>query len=121
MPAPTDYLERTRGRILAPAEHVRVVSRVDIVRSLPASTGHARGRVVLALTESRLLLVTSSIRATRAQVIAQWPAGRLYIKAAKRKVGNNLIHIQTSQGQDLWFEWISGHRPQQWANLRFRQ
>ncbi|MCP3991425.1 MAG: hypothetical protein GY724_20290 [Actinomycetia bacterium] len=121
MPAPTDYLERTRGRILAPDEHVRVVSRVDIVRSLPASTGHARGRVVLALTDSRLLLVTSSIRATRAQVIAQWPAGRLCIKAAKRKLGNNLIHIQTGEGQDLWFEWISGHRPQEWANLRFRQ
>ena len=68
-----------------------------------------------------MLLVSKSIQAKRAEIIAQWPTGKLTIKAAKRKLGNNLIHIETGEGEDLWFEWINGHRPQEWANLRFRQ
>jgi hypothetical protein len=121
LPAPTTFLERTRGRILAPDEHLRVASRVDIIQPLSTAAANVSGRFYLALTDQRLLLVSRSIQARRAEIIAEWPTGKLNIKAAKRRLGNNLIHIETGEGEDLWLEWISGNRPQEWANLRFRQ
>ena len=121
MPAPTQYLERTRGRILAETERIRVASRVQLFGQASGLEIHARGGLFLALTDRRLLIVSKAIRASRARLLSEWPTGDLMIKVTRRKLGNNLIHIESLDGLDLSFEWIKGHRPREWANYRYRQ
>ena len=121
MSAPTEYLERTRGRILAHSERIRVASRVQLFGKAIGFDSHLRGVLFLALTDRRLLIVTKSFRASRAKLLSEWPTGELRIKATRRKVGNNLIHIESGDGLDLSFEWINGHRPREWVNFRYRQ
>jgi hypothetical protein len=121
VPAPTQYLERTRGRILAESERIRVASRVQLLGKAKGLEKRSRGGLLLALTDRRLLVVTKAIRVSRARLLSEWPTGELRIKVTRRKLGNNLIHIVPVDGLDLSFEWINGNRPQEWANYRYRQ
>ena len=121
MPAPTQYLERTRGRILAESERIRVASRVQLLSKANGLEKHTRRGLFLALTDRRLLVVSKAIRASRARLLSEWPTGELRIKVTRRKLGNNLIHIESADGLDLSFEWLNGHRPREWASFRYRQ
>lgn len=128
MPAPSKHLERTRGRILAESEQLRVASRVELVNGTEWLNTKIRGRLYLALTDRRLLLVNSSIWASRSRLLSEWPTGKLSISVTRRKLGGNLIHILPTGKKDestasgfLSFEWVNGHRPREWANYRFRQ
>lgn len=128
MPGPSKHLERTRGRILGEAEQVRVASQVQVVSGGDCIERTARGRLFLALTDRRLLLVGDTLWRRRPDLLLERPTGRLSISMLRRKVGANLIRIvpadpsgePTSQAA-LIFEWVSGHKPLEWANLRFRQ
>lgn len=128
MPGPSKHLERTRGRILADSEQVRVASQVQVVNGAGCIDEKVRGRLFLALTDRRLLLVANTMWLGRSRLLSEWPTGRLRISVTRRKVGGNLIHIAptdaaseaTSQAM-LIFEWVSGNRPREWASFRFRQ
>lgn len=128
MPAPSKHLERTRGRILAESEQLRVASRVQLVNGTEWLNTRIRGRLYLALTDRRLLLVNNTVWASKTHLLSEWPSGRLSISVTRRKLGGNLIHILPTGDTDestasglLSFEWVNGHRPREWANLRFRQ
>lgn len=128
MPGPSKHLERTRGRILTDAERVRVASQVQVVSGDECLEGKVRGRLVLALTDKRLLLVANTPWRGSAKLVLERPTGGLKISVMKRKLGGNLIHIEPSDersqssGQtSMIFEWVSGNKPREWASLRFRQ
>lgn len=127
MTAPSKHLERTRGRVLSESEQLRVASRVHLVTGAEYLKTRIRGRIYLALTDRRLLVVTDTVRAVNARVLTEWPAGTVTISVTRRKLGGNLIHIHpvVSSGaaarETLSFEWITGHRPRDWANCRFRR
>jgi len=119
MSAPTDHLERTRGKILTEAEQLWVVSHVLLLRATPTTL--RRGRLVMALTDRRLLLVTSTMRASRAQLVREWRSGKLGIRTTRPKLGNDLIHIQVDDDTNLCLEHLGGHGSGEWDRYRYRQ
>ena len=122
MPAPRKHLERTRGRILAESEQLRVASRVQMVSGSEWLAKKVRGRLYLALTDRRLLVVTDTVRAANARLLSEWPTGKLTISVTRRKLGGNLINIvPCGTPTPMSFEWVNGHRPRDWANYRYRQ
>ena len=121
MPVASRILGRTKGKILTDGECVRLASRVQVVESVGVFDQRIRGRAVLALTDRRLLLTTEPFIASRARLVAEWPTGGIRITLSKRKLGSNLIHVVTGDGERLSFEWVDGHKARQWATYRFRQ
>lgn len=120
MAAPSKHLERTRGRILAESEGLRVASRVLVVGSVGAIVQRRRNRALLALTDRRLLLVSETLRASRASVLASWPTRGLMITVSKPKLGNSVIQVVASDGTEARFEWLDGHSAREWACYRYR-
>lgn len=122
---PTSYLEKTRGRILGPAESVRIASKVQAVRAtssryLPFRIP-MRAKAFLALTDKRLLLVGGSLRARRARVLFEWPNHDLHFTATREKVGSGLIHVALPGGGSIDFERIGGEPARRWSNLHLRR
>lgn len=119
------YLEKTRGRILGPAEPVRLVSWVRTVGC--TSSRHSpvvipdRAKAFLALTDSRLLVVSKRVLPRRAEVLFEWPASRLRFSSTSRKVGGGLIHVVLPGGGRLDFEQVDGRPARDWTNLHFRR
>ena len=114
-------LEHIKTRVLGDSESLRIASRVRVPYSMEELGLQIRGTALLALTNSRLLLVSDGRRASRATILGEWPTGQLHISVRKPKVGSKLIQIATAPGIDLRFEWVDGDRPSIWASYRFRQ
>ena len=119
--APTTYLERTRGRILDVAERVRVVSEVQLVTGAEVLGCRPRGNFHLALTDRRLLAVTRSWLSARAELLWDTSTAGVSLSITRRQLGPNLINISVADPEgSLSFEWVRGHRPQDWETYRFR-
>lgn len=120
MPPPSTHLERTRGRILGESERVRAASRVRLLEGMDTVRGRARGRLLLALTEHRVLLVAAARRAGRSQLLADWPVEGLTLAVTRPKLGNSIIELRRSSERILRAEWAGGHEARVWAGLRYR-
>ncbi len=104
------YLERTRGRLLGPDEQVRLVSKVQAIdvtssRYLPVRVP-TRVKAFLTLTDQRLILISSSVRAKRARVLFEWPGADFRFSVTKTKLGTGLIHLGLPGGGRIDFEHI---------------
>jgi hypothetical protein len=119
VPVPRRQLERTLGRILGRSEQLRVASRVHVIGPAGGLGHGSRGKVILALTDRRLLLVNETVRASKTRLLAEWPADALDINVTTHKLGNCLITI-TAGDRAISFERVDGHRGTEWATYRFR-
>ncbi len=119
MPGPSRNLERTRGRILAESEPLRLASTVHVAGGRDRLGDRVRGKAVLALTDCRVLLVSNSLRAGGIRLLKDWPLTEVRISVTRQKLGNSMIHLMPGDGGDLLFEWLGGHRARSWAAHRF--
>ncbi len=123
MSAPRQQLERTRGRILLEAEHVRIASAVQLHSGAEVLGCAPRGVLHLALTDRRVVLATTSWPIRRSRLVAEWPSGAVTISVTRRRSEPNLINLarpDDTTGSRVSFEWLRGHRPRDWAAYRFR-
>ncbi|MDH3678931.1 MAG: hypothetical protein OEV40_03165 [Acidimicrobiia bacterium] len=120
MPPPSTHLERTRGHILGESERVRAASRVRLLDGIETLGVRTRGRLLLALTDRRLLLVAEARRAARSRLLAEWTIDGVKLAVSRPKLGNNIIEVRRHSERILRAEWAGGHEARVWAGLRYR-
>ena len=114
MGVPSRQLERASGRMLDRGESLQVASRVQLVHPTAAGFDLERGKVVLALTDRRLLTITTSWF-NRSRLVGEWPAGGIRCSVSHRRIGSSLIHVHLASGGRLSFEWLGGHPAREWG------
>jgi hypothetical protein len=116
---PSRQLERLRGRVLDEGEVLHVASTVQLVQGPPTDQALGRSRVMLALTDRRLLVIRAGWF-SRARVMAQWPNHELRFSVSTRRIGSRLVNVDLAGGERLSFEWLGGHPAREWGYLIHR-